>query len=126
MLQHDYKEMPGRSTAVGNNPHETVMILKCSWCLKTPSKARQDGCPIHELEEKGVIVLSEFNPGGVAYFHGRICLTCNGPIMGHFLRKGSPYYWCDEKSAQFSEGIDNCVYDVEGVTVPQEKECPPQ
>lgn len=121
MLGHDYKEMPGRSTEIGANPHETVMILKCSWCLKTPSKARQDGCPIHELEEKGIIVLSEFNPGGVAYFHRRVCVTCNDPIMGHFLRKGSPHYWCDEKSAQVSEGIDNCIYDVEGVVLPQER-----
>lgn len=89
-------------------------------------KAREDGCPIHELEERKLILLSLFNPDGVAYFHGRTCVTCAGPIMGHWLRKGSPHYWCHESDGMFSEGISDCVYDVEGVTVPQEERCPPQ
>lgn len=121
MLTHDYQNMPGRSTEVGDNFNEETMILRCKWCMKTPTKAREDGCPIHELEEVGKIVLSLFNPGGVAYFHGRVCVTCDGPIMGHFLRRGSPDYWCTENGTQFSEGINNCVHEVEGIVVPQER-----
>lgn len=120
MLGHDFIDMPGRSTEVGDNPHETVLLLRCVWCMKTPTKAREDGCPIHELEEKGLILLSEFNPGGVAYFHARLCVTCNGPIMGHYLRRGSPHYWCNPD--QYSEGINNCVHEVDGIVVPQEDE----
>lgn len=120
MLGHDFQDMPGRSTEIGDNPHETVMLLRCRWCNKTPTKAREDGCPIHELEQEGYILLSLFNPQGVPYFHGRVCVTCEYPIMGHYLRKGSPHYWCCLSKDQFSEGISDCVYDVEGVVVPQE------
>ena len=120
MLAHDFTNMPGKSTEIGDNPHETVMIMRCKWCMKTPAKARQDGCPIHELEEMGIILLSVFNPDGVIYFHGRKCVTCDGPIMGHYLRLGSAHYWCNATSGQFSEGINDCVFDVEGVVVPEE------
>lgn len=122
MLGHDFQDMPGKGTEVGDNFNETVMLLRCKWCMKTPMKAREDGCPIHELEETGYILLSVFNPEGVFHFHGRKCLTCGSPIMGHILRKGSPHYWCNEAVAQVCEGIDNCTFDVEGVVVPAEPE----
>lgn len=122
MLNHEFKEMPGRSTEIGDNPHETVMLLRCKWCHKTPTKAREDGCPVRELEERGYIVLSQFNPAGVGYFNGRTCVTCDGPIMDHHLMKGSQDYWCvGAMMGHICEGISDCVYDVEGVTVPQEK-----
>lgn len=124
MLSHDFTDMPGKGTEIGDNFNETVMMLRCKWCLKRPTKAREDGCPIRELEENGKIILSLFNPEGVAYFHGRVCVTCEGPIMGHFLRRNSPHYWCHETEAKFSEGINNCVFDVEGVTVPEEPQEP--
>lgn len=124
MLAHDFKDMPCKN--VGEYPLETTLQLRCGWCMKTPSKAREDGCPIHELEETGYILLSIFNPEGVSYFHGRRCLTCEGPIMGHYLRRGSAHYWCHSMGhpldLQFSEGIDNCVFDVEGIVVPAEPE----
>ena len=132
MLAHEFQGVPGRSTEIGDNPHETIMLLRCKWCMKTPSKAREDGCPIHELEETGYILLSLFNPEGVTYFHGRVCVTCEGPIMGHYLRRGSSHYWCHNVGhpldLQFSEGINDCVFDVEGVVVPQEpsEPCRPQ
>lgn len=126
MQAHDYKDMPGRSTEIGDNPNETVMMLRCTWCLKTPTKAREDGCPVHELEEAGKILLSYYNPDGVAYFHGRVCITCEEPIMGHWLRKGSSSYWCKEVDGGVCEGVSDCVYDVEGIVVPEEKLCPPQ
>lgn len=121
MLSHEFQDMPGRSTEIGDNPHETVMLLRCKWCNKTPSKAREDGCPIHELETGGRILLSVFNPGGVAYFHNRVCVTCEGPIMGHYLRKGSPHYWCHESDGRISEGINDCKHDVSDVRVPVEE-----
>lgn len=120
MLAHDFIDMPGKNTEIGFKPEETVMMLRCKWCMKTPTKAREDGCPIHELEEVGVIILSQFNPEGVAYFHGRVCVTCDGPIMGHFLRRASPHYWCTKDKPTVCEGINNCVFDVEGVEVPEE------
>lgn len=119
MLGHDFQEMPGRSTEIGDNPHETIMLLRCKWCNKTPKKAREDGCPIHELEEVGSIVLRKFNPAGVDYFMGRKCVTCGNEIMDHTLRRGSDEYWCG--ADQTSEGINDCVYEVEGIVVPQER-----
>lgn len=121
MLGHDFQEMPGRSTEIGDNPHETIMLLRCKWCNKTPKKAREDGCPIHELEEIGTIVLSQFNPAGVEYFKGRTCVTCDKPIMDHWLMRGSQDYWCTERDMQVCEGINDCVYEVEGIAVPQER-----
>lgn len=119
MLGHDFKDMPSATTGEPEN------IMRCTWCKKTPSKAREDGCPVHEVEEKGSILLSVYNPEGVAYFHGRVCVTCEGPIMGHYLRRGSPHYWCYDGKDTFCEGINNCVFDVEGVVVPQEPEVKP-
>lgn len=120
MLGHDFTDMPGKSTEIGDNPHETVMVMRCKWCMRTPANAREDGCPIHELEEVGIILLSMYNPDGVARFEGRACVTCERPIMGHFLRRGRPEYWCYENQLQFSDGITGCVWDVEGVKVPDE------
>lgn len=120
MQQHDFMDMPGKNTAEGQNPHETVMLLRCKWCMKTPSKAREDGCPIHELEEKGRILLSAYNPQGIEYFKDRKCLTCEQPIMGHWLRRGMKDYWCYENQNQFSDGIEGCVYEVDNVVLPVE------
>lgn len=126
MLSHDFLEMPSRSTEIGFNPHETVLLLRCRWCMKTPKKAREDGCAIRVLAETGLIRLDEWNPDGVAYFKERTCVTCLQPIMEHWLRCNSADYWCTMAGDQRSEGINDCVYDVEGVTVPVERECPPQ
>lgn len=120
MLGHDFIDMPSKSTEIGDNPRETIMLLRCKWCMKTPTKAREDGCPIHELEDNGKILLSVFNPEGVPYFHGRMCVTCDGPIMDHMLYKDSPHYWCCDGSDRISDGIAGCVWDVEGVKVPEE------
>lgn len=84
--RHDYVDTPVA--------HEAEMTLRCKWCNRTPSKARQDGCAMHELNNAGELVLSEYNPDGKIRFAGRLCLECNGPIMGHYLRKGSDSYWC--------------------------------
>lgn len=112
MLAHDFVDMPSKSVNVGDNPHETVMLLRCKSCLKSPAKAREDGCPVRELQEVGRIILSEYNPDGVEYFKGRKCVTCDGPIMSHWLRHGNQEYWCFENQNQFSYGINDCIYDV--------------
>lgn len=91
-------------------------------------KAREDGCPIHELEELGTIPLYDFNPDGVSYFVGRKCVTCGAPIMSHNLRKGSSTYWCED--GRESEGIEGCVVELNGVEAPRERpsedKCLPQ
>lgn len=106
MLSHEYRDMPGKEDG------KTVLMLRCVWCMKTPTKARADGCPIHELAEVGSILLSEYNPEGVARFGDRSCSTCELPIMGHMLRKGSPEYWCYANHNQFSDGLNKTVWDV--------------
>ena len=120
MLAHDYVEMPSKGREIGDDPHETVMLLRCGWCFKTPMKAREDGCPVRTLETLGTIPLSEYNPEGVKYFEGRNCTTCDRPIMGHELRRGYNLYWCSPNMNQFSDGITDCIWDVEGVKVPEE------
>lgn len=120
MMGHDYVEMPTKSTAIGDNPHETVMLFRCTWCMKTPMKAREDGCPIREFATIGTISLADYNPEGVKHFEGRLCVTCDRPIMDHELRKDSVAYWCFPNQNQFSDGITGCVWDVEGVKVPKE------
>lgn len=119
MLGHSFTEMP--SSLVGTNSFEPLGILRCTWCLKTPSKAREDGCPAHELEAIGQIVLSEWNPSGVEYFAGRTCVTCERPIMEHWLRKGLREYWCYANQNQFSYGINGCVHEVSMVSTPIEE-----
>ncbi len=123
MLSHDFQDMPSRDgsdATEGLTEGLTSMVLRCRHCFKTPAKAREDGCAARELAENGIILLSLFNPGGVVHFHGRNCVTCDGPIMGHFLRRNSNHYWCTEGGPQVSEGVTDCQFDVEGVTVPQE------
>lgn len=119
MLAHDFKDMPCKASS--EYPTATVMLLRCTWCMKTPAKAREDGCPIHELEEAGTIVLSEYNPEGVEYFKGRTCVTCELPIMGHWLRRGSTQYFCYANQNQISDGVNGCVYDVSDVRTPVEQ-----
>lgn len=120
MLAHDFVEMPSKSMEIGHNPHDTVMLLRCTWCMKTPMKAREDGCPIRELETVGTILLSDYNPTGIEYFAGRNCVTCNRPIMEHALRSGSSLYWCHPSQNQFSDGITGCIWDVKDVKAPEE------
>lgn len=115
MMAHDFVEMPTRSKA---GTLET--LLRCSFCFKTPMSAREDGCHIRELEQNGRILLSDYNPDGVKYFGDRLCITCSQPIMRHELRSGSSLYWCFSNQLQWSDGIDNPVWDVEGVKVPEE------
>lgn len=112
MLGHEYEDMPGRSKEVGDNPHETTMLMRCKWCMSTPAKARQDGCHVRERQEMGSIVLREWNPDGMVRFADRLCATCERPIMGHMLRKGSELYWCHANQNQFSDGIAETVWDV--------------
>lgn len=120
MLRHDFIEMPSKSAEIGHSIHETAMLC-CKWCMKTPSKAREDGCcPIRELEVVGTILLSDYNPEGVKHFDGRLCVTCDRPIMGHTLRKGYADYWCYPNQNQFSDGVEGCVFEVKGVQVPEE------
>jgi hypothetical protein len=64
------------------------------------------------LLESGPMKLRDFNPRGVLRFSGRKCVTCGREIMDHWLRSGSTEYWCHENQNQFSEGIENCRYDV--------------
>ena len=112
MLGHEYKDMPGRSTEIGANPRETVMMLRCTWCLKAPTKAREDGCPVHELDTVGSIVLSEYNPDGIERFGNRLCVTCERPIMGHFIRRNLPHYWCYENQNMISDGMNETTWDI--------------
>jgi hypothetical protein len=114
MLGHEYESMPDRQAGL------VEMLLRCRWCFKTPMKAREDGCPIRELQEVGTILLSDYNPEGVKHFEGRLCVTCDGPIMGHALRRDSAHYWCFPNQNQFSNGITDCVFDVGDVKVPEE------
>ena len=95
MLPHDFTDTQGLD----------CMLLSCRHCNRTPSKAREDGCAIRELNETGSILLSDYNPDGKVWFAGRLCLTCDRPIMGHWLRRGSTEYWCHENQNVFSEGI---------------------
>jgi hypothetical protein len=107
---------------VGDTPLLTTMAMRCRWCLKSPEKARAEGCPAHEFEEIGQIVLSDWNPDGVEYFNGRICVTCERPIMGHWLRRDQgDTYWCYENQNQFSYGVSGCVHDVSLVSKPSEQ-----
>ena len=112
MLAHDFQEMPSKAAA-SENPHETVMLLRCKWCMKTPAKAREDGCPVHELQRVGWISLAHYNPDGLARFAGRKCVTCNGDIMQHWLRHDTgDAYWCKQDGGSFSEGIADARWDV--------------
>ena len=54
--------------------------------------------------------LREYNPMGAARFEARTCRTCNGPIMGHWLRHSDiaelkGVYWCEKEGGIFSEGM---------------------
>lgn len=58
----------------------------------------------------GPIQLFIFNPKGLERFGDRVCMTCNGPIMSHWMRpnpdpelRGS--YWCSREGNQASEGM---------------------
>lgn len=112
MLSHDFIEAPGRRLEIGFNPHETVMMLRCQWCNNAPSKAREDGCAMHELEANGKIRLDVFNPDGMERFDKRMCVTCQMPIMQHWLRPESREYWCNDEWTQSSGGIEHTEWEI--------------
>lgn len=109
LLAHDYQDMPSRDV---HTESENVMILRCKWCMNTPTRARKDGCPIRELMEAGSIILRVYNPDGIGRFAGRPCITCKEPIMSHWLRYGSNDYWCQREGGIISEGIADGTWDV--------------
>ncbi len=83
------------------------------------------------LLESGPMLLKDFNPKGILYWTGRKCVTCHGEIMDHWLisfvdPELKSLYWCDREGKEFSEGISDCIYEVEGIAVPLEQEWPPQ
>lgn len=58
----------------------------------------------------GPIKLYVFNPKGLERFSNRVCDTCRGPIMEHWMKfdpnpdlRGT--YWCDEACTKASEGM---------------------
>lgn len=112
MLGHDFIDMPGQLED---------LVLRCKWCMKTPTKAREDGCAVREIKTAGRIRLYEWNPAGVEYFKDRVCVTCENPIMWHFLHDESPEYWCPGWVDTFSEGINDCKHDVSNVQAPAEQ-----
>lgn len=105
MLAHNFVEMKDHSTKIGFNPHEVIDALRCEFCNKTPAKADDNGCATRELHATGRVILSDYNPEGNIRFMGRLCETCNGPIMRHFLRRNSREYWCDEAGTRCSTGL---------------------
>lgn len=69
-----------------------------------------------EKKEKRVLLadgpkmISEFNPKGAARFADRVCETCLGPIMTHWLIPSADMelrtaYWCDPDGKQMSTGL---------------------
>lgn len=105
MRSHNFIEMQDHSTAIGSNPMEVVGGMRCEFCNKTPAKADDAGCATRELHEKGYVLLSDFNPDGKMRFAGRMCETCDGPIMSHFLRRNSREYWCFAVGPKCSTGL---------------------
>lgn len=58
----------------------------------------------------GPRMLCEFNPKGAARFADRVCETCNGPIMTHWLIPSDDVelrtaYWCDPDGRRMSSGL---------------------
>lgn len=58
----------------------------------------------------GPRMLNELNPKGAAYFADRVCATCDGPIMTHWLIPSADpdlrgEYFCDPEGKQFSAGL---------------------
>lgn len=77
------------------------------------------------LLESGPMLLRDFNPRGALRFQGRLCVTCGGEIMGHWLRDSPDpelkgLYWCSKDGERFSEGIEGCTVDLAGVRAPQD------
>lgn len=58
----------------------------------------------------GPIQLGDFNPKGKDRFKDRLCMTCESPIMGHWVIEDNDpelmgLYWCDKTKTQYSEGM---------------------
>lgn len=58
----------------------------------------------------GPILLCEFNPKGAKHFADRVCETCSGPIMQHWLinfgtTDDRTSYWCDPDGQYRSTGM---------------------
>lgn len=70
----------------------------------------QNGKEGRYLLADGPKTLAEFNPKGVLRFQDRVCETCDGPIMGHYLLPLEDVekrytYWCDKEGTRASTGM---------------------
>lgn len=77
------------------------------------------------LSEEGGIKLRDFNPKAILRFTGRKCITCGNEILDHWLIYDTNvdmrgFYWCDKSKKQWSEGIADCQFDLNGVQMPKE------
>jgi len=62
------------------------------------------------LSEVGGIQLRDFNPKGMLRFGERVCRTCDGPIMDHWIIHSKDpdlrsEYWCNREGTRFSDGM---------------------
>jgi hypothetical protein len=69
------------------------------------------------LSEEGGIKVRDFNPKAILRFTGRKCLTCGEEILDHWIRHSDDpdlraEYWCSKNGNQFSEGLNETVWDV--------------
>lgn len=58
----------------------------------------------------GPKTIKEFNPRAILRFSDRVCETCDGPILEHYLIASSDpetlgVYWCDKEAQRFSTGL---------------------
>jgi hypothetical protein len=69
------------------------------------------------LLESGAMQLKDFNPKGMLRFANRVCISCDGPIMEHWLRPNDDpdlrgEYWCLRDGGTYSLGIAECTADI--------------
>lgn len=58
----------------------------------------------------GPIMICEYNPKAAERFSERVCETCNGPILTHWLinfedQDRRTTYWCTPDATQASTGM---------------------
>ncbi len=58
----------------------------------------------------GPMMLCEFNPKGAERFGNRVCESCGGPIMTHWLvpfpdQERRTAYWCSPDGTRMSTGM---------------------
>lgn len=88
----------------------------CAECRGEQTRSSANTEP-QQLLDSGPMLLRDFNPKGILRFSGRKCVTCQNEIMDHWLRKDMDksllgLYWCTRDGNQWSEGIDQTVWDV--------------